>query len=156
MEIRPLRGDDIDRLVDQLWLPFSREMADLDPYNELATDVREYAIAYRQEQLEDADVATFLAVADETLLGYTVVTYSQSPPVFTRGPSGNVAEVYVARDHRGEGVATALMDRAEAWARDRGCEYVTLSVNEGNEAAQDLYESRGYGVRRYKMDKRLE
>ena len=48
------------------------------------------------------------------------------------------------------------MDRAEAWAADRGCEYVALSVNEDNETARRIYESRGYATRRRKMDQRLD
>jgi ribosomal protein S18 acetylase RimI-like enzyme len=45
------------------------------------------------------------------------------------------------------------MDRAERWAVEHGAERVTLSVNRANESARALYDRRGYGVRRYKMDK---
>lgn len=155
MEIRPLRADDIDRLIEELWLPFAREMADLDPYNALADDVRADARAYRQSNLDDSDTATFVATDEETFVGYAVVMADRSPPVFARGREATIEEVYVDPDFRGSGVATALMDRAESWAATRECEYVTLSVNERNETARAVYESRGYSVRRFKMDKRL-
>ncbi|WP_254862823.1 GNAT family N-acetyltransferase [Halovivax gelatinilyticus] len=156
MEYRRLDADDIDALVDELWLTFSMEMAELDSYNELGDDVRDHAIEYRQANLDDPDTATFVAERDDDLIGYTVVTYSESPPVFARGPSANIEEVYVSPTHRGEGIANALMDRAESWAQARECSYVQLSVNERNETARAVYRSRGYGVRRFKMDKRLD
>lgn len=153
MQVRELREDKIPTLVDR-WFSFAREMADLDSYNELADgDLRPDGLDYRRERFEDEDTETFVAVVDETLVGYASVERSPSPPVFARGPTGSVGEVYVVPDHRGGGVATALLDAAEAWARERGCERVELSVNRKNESARALYESRGYGVRRLKMDK---
>lgn len=155
MEIRSLRADEVDRLIDELWLPFAREMAELDAYNALADDVREDARTYRRTNQEDPDTATFVATVDGAFAGYTVVMADRSPPVFARGPEATIEEVYVEPDHRGSGIASALLDRAESWAETRGCEYATLSVNERNETARAVYESRGYAVRRYKMDKRL-
>lgn len=156
MNVRPLRAHEIDRLIDELWLPFAREMADLDAYNELAEDVRADARSYRREKLADESTATFVATVDDVLAGYVRVTADQSPPVFARGPEATIGEVYVAPSHRGASLATALLDRAESWAEDRGCEYATLSVNERNETAQAVYDAREYSVRRYKMDKRLD
>jgi len=156
MDVRALRADEIDRLIDELWLPFAREMADLDTYNELVDDVRADARSYREAKLADESSATFVATVDDELAGYVRVTAEQSPPVFARGSEATIGEVYVAQSHRGGSLATALLDRAESWAEDRGCEYATLSVNERNESAQAVYDARGYSVRRYKMDYRLD
>jgi len=156
MPVRPIAEDEIPILVEELWRPFAEEMAALDPYNELAEGISDTALAYRREQFEDPDVATFVAERDGALVGYTAVQFSESPPVFTRGPEATISGVYVRPDYRGEGIATALLDRAETWASDRGCEYVTLSVNADNASAKGLYESRGYGVRRHKMDRALD
>jgi len=138
-------------------------MAELDsyndfaePYDELAEDARRDAVAYRREQLRDENAALFVAEREGRLVGYTHVDYGETPPVFARGAEANVNEVYVAPDYRGNGIAGDLLDRAEAWAADRDCEHVTLSVNVDNETARRVYESRGYETRRHKMDKRLE
>jgi ribosomal protein S18 acetylase RimI-like enzyme len=50
----------------------------------------------------------------------------------------------VAPTARGRGVATALMDEAEARARAAGKTHVTLNTAELMEAAQALYGRRGY------------
>lgn len=162
MTVRRLREDEISTFVDDLWHPFAREMAELDSYNDLTErydefddDARADAIAYRREQFRSDDEALFVAAREGSLVGYSHVKYVEPPPVFARGPEGKISEVYVAPDRRGRGIADDLMDRAESWAADRGCEYVSLSVNEDNETARRVYESRGYSTRRRKMDKWL-
>ena len=162
MAVRRLRENDVPELVEDVWHPFAREMAELDSYNDLAepydglsAEARADAIAYRREQSRDDDHAIFVADCDGEIAGYVHVTDSETPKVFARGTEANISEVYVAPDHRGEGIAGELMDRAEAWAADRDCEYVTLSVNADNETARKVYESRGYATRRLKMDRRL-
>lgn len=162
MIVRRLREDDLPELVEDVWHPFSREMAELDSYNalvprydELTDEARSEAVEYRREQYRDDDHAIFVADCDGEIAGYAHVKVSETPKVFARGAESNISEVYVAPDHRGKGIAGELMDRAEKWADDRGCEYVTLSVNADNETARQVYESRGYETRRHKMDKRL-
>jgi ribosomal protein S18 acetylase RimI-like enzyme len=48
--------------------------------------------------------------------------------------------------HRGAGVATALMDRAERWARREGFDRLTLEVRRDNAGAIRFYEARGYAL----------
>lgn len=61
----------------------------------------------------------------------------------------NSSEAYVERlvvssEHRNQGMARALLDAAEALARESGKETVGLHVSGGNVAALKLYESYGY------------
>ncbi|MCO8265631.1 GNAT family N-acetyltransferase [Haloferax sp. AB510] len=169
MQIRPLRADEVDALVDDLWLPFAEEMGDIDDYDALAedADVRAEALDYRTEQVDAEDTRTFVAVAaaeesasgpnpDEgSLAGYVTVVDSESPPVFARGSVAKVKDFYVAPATRGEGVGTALLERAHEWGRDRGCERTALSVHADNDAARSCYESMGYETRYLKLDRPL-
>lgn len=157
MQIRPAHEEDVTALVDDLWLPFADEMADIDDYDALAedVDVRTEAIAHRHAQFEDEDVQILVADDGGVLVGYTVVTYSASPPVFARGPVAKVNDLYVAPDARGAGVGTALLERAHEWGRERGCERAVLSVHARNDVARSCYESMGYEMRYLKMDRRL-
>jgi GNAT superfamily N-acetyltransferase len=45
---------------------------------------------------------------------------------------------------RGEGVGRVLMERAEEWARDRGCTIVNLRSNTIRTAAHEFYRRIGY------------
>jgi len=58
-----------------------------------------------------------------------------------------VAHVYamwVAPDARSAGVGRALLDSVEAWARDRGCGRLALTVTETNASARAFYGACGF------------
>jgi GNAT superfamily N-acetyltransferase len=163
VRIRELAADEVETLVDELWLPFAREMAAAESHDALADEaaVREQAVEYRRGRLDDEDVVTYVAEAEDDdedtggdaaeLLAYAEAEVRESPPVFERGAECYVHGVYVRPDHRAEGLADDLMARLEAWGRERGCEHATLDVHPGNEAAKALYDDRGYRVLREKL-----
>ncbi|MFB6205694.1 MAG: N-acetyltransferase family protein [Haloglomus sp.] len=154
--IRPIDETDIEALVG-LWLDFSREMAALDDYNELADgDLRGMQTKYRRDRLGDGDYQVFLAETDSAPVGYVTVEQRSSPPVFARGDELHVPEVYVREPRRGTGLADRLLDRAVAWGRERGCERVSLSVNVDNDRARGFYDRRGFEPRRLRLDRPLE
>jgi len=53
-------------------------------------------------------------------------------------------DLYVNESARGQGVATALLNHAEAFARSNGAERLTLATAHDNLAAQHLYKKHGY------------
>ena len=158
MHVRRLDEADLPAFVDDLYLPFAREMADQDEYNALADEaqVRESNVAYRRDQLAKADTRIWVAESvDGDLAGYVCASVKEAPPIFTRGSTLSVAELYVVPEHRGEGMADELLDEAADWGEERDCERLGLSVNAGNERARAFYERRGLAVRRLKLDRPL-
>ena len=151
MDVRTVRREELAALVEDLWLPFAAEMADLDSYDELADDVRGDALTYRERRFDEEDAVTFVADVDGELIGYATGDLTATPPVFARGDEVNVEDVYVAPTHRREGVATALLDAVAEWARGRDADHLTLSVNAGNDDALAFYEREGFTVKRHKM-----
>ncbi|WP_423746291.1 GNAT family N-acetyltransferase (plasmid) [Haladaptatus sp. SPP-AMP-3] len=155
MRIRRLRGTELVQFVDELWLPFAREMATMDDFDTLAdSGVRVNVLSYVKDRFSDADIATFVA-EDDGLIGYVSVEKRASPPVFARGPRGYIDGLFVRRGRRREGIASALLERAEAWARRLGCEFVSLDVHADNHVAQSLYRRDDYVTKRHRMTKRL-
>lgn len=155
MDLHAPEPAEAERVVDELWFPLAREMAALDDHNALADDPRPDAIEYRRQRLVDDATCLRVAVVDGEWVGYVQATYRESPPVFARGDALHVDELWVAPDHRGHGIATELLDRAEDWGRKRGAERVALHVNVDNESARELYAERGYDTRRLYLDRPL-
>jgi GNAT superfamily N-acetyltransferase len=58
--------------------------------------------------------------------------------------SCDLRHLAVAASARGQGVAAALLDVAEAWARASGAKQVLLHVRRGAQGVRRLYEARGY------------
>jgi GNAT superfamily N-acetyltransferase len=63
---------------------------------------------------------------------------------YFRRPHGHVGILAVAADAEGRGVGRALMDAAEAWAREHKLEMLSLNVFAANERARRVYERLGY------------
>jgi GNAT superfamily N-acetyltransferase len=55
-----------------------------------------------------------------------------------------IGSLVVDRNHRRLGIGRALMDRAEVWAKQRGCSLVRLSSSATRTAAHLFYEGIGY------------
>jgi GNAT superfamily N-acetyltransferase len=92
------------------------------------------------------DAAAFVAASGEDLIG--MVTIQLTISTAEGGPSGLLEDLYVRKEHRGRGVATALVDAAEAWCSERSAHRVQLLVDLGNECALKFYGVRGYGETR--------
>ncbi len=84
-----------------------------------------------------------------------VVLLTSDPPVglamlrfraawWSDGLECYLAELYVASEHRGQGLGRALMVRAIDVARERGATYMDLNTGETDRAARSLYESLGF------------
>lgn len=61
----------------------------------------------------------------------------------TQAPAGHVSDPVVDAEAEGRGVGRALLDAAEAWARERGYARMRLVVVKSTACARGLYERCG-------------
>jgi ribosomal-protein-alanine N-acetyltransferase len=125
-EIRPMRDE--DRMPVALVFAAVAEERD-GIAAEPPIDVEKWAATMRLD-------GAFVAVAG----GEPIAALNVYPSSFGYGDIG----MYVAKEWRGRGVGTALMDAAIAWARAEGLHKLTLSVFPHNTAAIALYEKFGF------------
>ena len=57
---------------------------------------------------------------------------------------GFIDELYVRPAHRQKGIGSVLMQAALSWIREKQCHSVTLTVDEWNRPAIELYQSLGF------------
>ena len=95
---------------------------------------------YLRETRRRRDSAVFVADAAGDVIGRLSLTRGRHPA------TAHVAAlaVLVARERRRQGVGRALMEAAEAWAREVGLSKLELSVFAHNASAIRLYERLGY------------
>ncbi len=122
-----------DRLV-------SFEVPSFRTKDELAEgDRRALAEWFRQPKEGEA---MFVAELDGRAAGcaylVTLVDY------FNERPHAHLSVLAVAAEAEGKGVGSALLDRSEAWAKERGSDRLTLSALVTNSRARALYERRGF------------
>jgi GNAT superfamily N-acetyltransferase len=90
----------------------------------------------------DADNEIFVAIVTRVgVIGWISVHASES---LTSSRAGHIAGLVVEDEYRGVGIGAILLDRAERWARERGCPALSLRSNVIRERAHAFYERRGY------------
>jgi ribosomal protein S18 acetylase RimI-like enzyme len=83
----------------------------------------------------------YVAVASGQIVG---IVSMREQTHFTGQTDAYVGELAVAPGMERRGVATALMNAAEAWAAKRGLAFVTLHTAAANQPARSLYRRLGY------------
>lgn len=68
---------------------------------------------------------------------------------------GHIFLIYVDPNHRCQGIATALIDRARDWAKSRGQTRIGLQVFIHNDNALTLYQNLGFQTRSLLMLKNI-
>lgn len=80
-----------------------------------------------------------------------LVALHSYPVVHRPGPTAYIAALVVAPSARGIGAGRALLAAAERWARERGCDRLTVTSAEHRDGAHHFYPRSGlpYTGRRY-------
>jgi len=154
----------VRRFVEDLWLPFNRELeATVDRFS-LADDVDLVAeeVPFRIDRVDtegyrkwiavdgSADAAS-LADVDGEFAGFVAAELDEAPSVFDRPDRLFVCDVYVREPYRGTGLANDLFDRLRAWAREAGCAEFSLDPHVHNDRAIAFYEKLGFETTQYHM-----
>ena len=82
--------------------------------------------------------AVFIATASGAPVGMVAVVDGDA------ADERSLVALWVAPEHRGSGVGSALVSHVEDWARRDGARQLTLWVAHGNEEARRLYRRHGF------------
>ena len=104
-----------------------------DPAAMVATDLDVVAEAIRSNS---EDPVIFVAEMDGAVAGFLHVHSLED--YYRRRRHGHVADIVVAEDYQGQGIATSLLARAEDWSRAQGYDWMSLGVFEQNIRAEKL------------------
>lgn len=99
---------------------------------------------FLRSQLRDEDVAVFVAERGGTVVGYVFAGLEPLSWKELRDACGFIHDVAVEEAGRRTGVATALIEAASDWLRDRGAPRVILWTAAQNHPAQRLFERLGF------------
>ena len=108
--------------------------------------------------LTDKDRPIFIAEEMGQVVGYgfCVLEKTRSNPVLTDQFTCYIDDLCVDEARRGQGVGKAIYRRIEAFARELGCDSITLNVWAFNEGAMKFYESLGLKPRKTVLEMDLE
>jgi ribosomal protein S18 acetylase RimI-like enzyme len=99
-----------------------------------------FSRAYIRQLIKSADTATWVALQDAELIGFSIIEW----PAGQNELTAYIQTLEVHPAFRGRGIGAELLVRAEESARAAGARSIALHVDTENVAAIHLYESRGY------------
>ena len=172
MRTQQLPADEaaIKRYIEELWMPYNRELeATIDAFA-LADDVDPIAeqIPWVHEKLESSDYRIHVAIdhssetplSDEEvnliggegdLVGFIATNKDTCPSVFARPDRIIICELYVSEPYRGTGLAHELVGYAESRAKAENSSELVLSVDVDNNRALRFYDKLGFQSLRHRM-----
>ena len=106
-------------------------------------------------QIADDDVVVFVAEGEGVVIGYVYAGLEPRSWKELRDACGFIHDVAVIEAGRRSGVATALIDAAVQWLRERGAPRVVLWSAERNEGAQRLFARLGFRRTMVEMTREL-
>ena len=111
-------------------------------FYEMAPD-EQLALRFIRERLENGQSAIFVADdAERGIVGFCQIYFSFCS-VFA-GPICILNDLFVLPEIRGSGLGAALLDEAEAFAKQTGAVRVSLQTARTNHPAKRLYEAHGW------------
>ena len=108
--------------------------------------------------LRDPSLPIFVATEGDFVAGYCFCQLKefQNNPVMTDRVKLYIDDLCVDENRRGQKIASRLYERVLAFAKEQGCNFITLNVWSGNDGAMAFYERVGLKPRSVTMDMWLE
>lgn len=124
---------------------------DEDELDQLHPEYREKMAILDLEEVNENDGKCYLAIDDNKVVGLImgcVRQYDEYDYLDYKCPRcGEVTELVVSKNARGNGIGQKLMDTMEKYFKSIGCEYITIDVFAYNKNAIKFYENNGYHTR---------
>ena len=110
-----------------------------------------------QEMLEDADHILIGAEEGKRLTGFLVAKRKITPanPMLHRNRTFFVDALFVEQDSRRKGIGKRLYEYLVSEAEKEECARIDLKVWDFNKEARAFYQSMGFQIQSYNMEKRL-
>ena len=152
MEIRFADSRDIPGMIDLL-----QQVGEV--HHQIRPDLfragaQKYDEAALLRLLADPRRPILAAIVDGKLAGYAfcILQETKNDPVLCDRKVLYIDDLCVDEQIRGKGIATALYSRVLEYARELGCDAVTLNVWCGNDSAMKFYEKCGLKPQKIGME----
>ena len=155
MEIRLAKASDISRISD-LYHELFAEMALLQPKGFAPA---QQSRMFLRNIIHSNDHAFFLACNDNgEAVGFAVAEETETPDynALIKRRYAYLMDIVVAREYRGGGIGTCLIEQVRSWAVTRKLEYVELNVLAQNLHAIELYNRLGFQNAKHVMQMPLQ
>jgi ribosomal protein S18 acetylase RimI-like enzyme len=155
MELVEATEDDLDALVER-WYGLATSMEAYSELNELDSEnASEVSDDGFRAHLDDPSITDYLVAVDGDTVGFVTVETDRHPSR-ERSEYLDIVNLAIDEEHRNRGYGTEVLDRVAAMARDRECDYLTVSCEWRNDGARRFYRDAGFEPKRVTYARPLE
>jgi GNAT superfamily N-acetyltransferase len=109
---------------------------------ELGHEIVEKQVRKNLDALKKTGELLLVATLDKQIVGMCAV--SRRIMINRPAPLGRITSLIVTRDAQGHGIGRMLVEAAEAWLREEGCQLVEVTSNDRLAEAHAFYRHLGY------------
>jgi GNAT superfamily N-acetyltransferase len=138
-KIRDAKPSDAPRLVELI--------------RELGHEITEKQVRKNLAGLKKIGETPFIASLDKKVVGMCGI--SRRIVIHRPAPLGRITALVVAKEAQGEGIGRMLVQAAEDWMRNKGCQLVEVTSNDRRADAHAFYRHMGYDRSSIRFFKKL-
>lgn len=142
MEIRDARPGEEKMIIEEFWRPLAERMERYSDLNKLDDAASSESHEPMLERIESEEYRV-LILEKEGPKAYMMLEKEIS---ITRkkGRCLKIVDLYVKKDFRGEGLGTAMIEKAREQAVNEDFDYLKVASEWGNQEAREFYRKRGF------------
>jgi ribosomal protein S18 acetylase RimI-like enzyme len=141
--VRPATRADLPSVI-RLWREMWDLHAALDPRFETSPDADRAMREFLDGHYDSDDSRILVAEEGATVVGYTLGTILENPPVIPHPRFGYVADLAVTASARRQGTGARLLAELHAWFRSRGVATAEVQVAVINRESRAFWRKNGY------------
>ena len=154
MKIRIANVEDIKQIIN-LCGKLMDYLLQFDDYYRLRFSSDDEFINYFKNLIISKDSRVLVAEDNGIIVGFLIGKIESRPPFFEVEKRGFIGCTYVQTQYRKQGVGKRLTNKILRWFKDKGIEYVELSVDYKNDLGHNVWKSLGFETWHLKMKKRI-
>lgn len=149
IDYHPIEESELEELVTDLWLPFARNIEEIDEYYSLKEEPLEIAFSYWNSQLDNQDSTILVASIKDMLIGFSAGVIVRTEPHFSRNIGFHITHIYTKENYRRSKVASRLLEKITDIAKSKNCDWISTSTHLENNGANSLFDKREYKKNQY-------
>lgn len=155
MQIRKAKIEDIKSIRELNRRLFEQDFA-FDNTLDVTWPDREETLLLFQKNITDDKYYTQVAVESGRVVGYMVCKTFQTPAHMR--PDLKMAELehtFIEPEHRKKGIGIEMFENFEIWAKEKGCNLLTVTAAAKNVLAKDFYTKVGFELSDITFQKKI-
>jgi ribosomal protein S18 acetylase RimI-like enzyme len=146
MKIRKAKKDDLDEICVLGLKLLKHHMRFRKYYTPIKDSKKRKKIQkkYFSDEIKKRNSLFLVLVSDGNIVGYSIAKIGKDPNIIAESVRGDLAEIYVDKEHRDQGWGTKLLQESLRWFKSRKIKRLIVKYDVKNKWAEKVYTKAGF------------